>query len=291
MAIEIAFAKRAKITEAQKYMLLAVFGAAIVLGATIAIVVHSIDQISYNAKAIAAEDQAIVSYSDAIKTIGICPKPSNNASVYSDDDLKKCTPNNVTAYQVSGSLRSNILTNLAANEALTSVPNESDSACINQTTNKNYTYDELQKRYDDATTEEELVNASDLIQTCSALRVIPDALPASRNEEALLASLNKIFLDSNWTPQSLSPTGEVVAAGFGTNLNAMSLRLSVEADAAVTKTVLSNIERSIREFNINRATIEWSSDNSLTLQAQATAYYMDESSLDESQFTVRKGGK
>ncbi len=32
------------------------------------------------------------------------------------------------------------------------------------------------------------------IRECTALRVIPDALPATRNPEALLASLNKIFL-------------------------------------------------------------------------------------------------
>ena len=42
MAIEIAFAKRAKISKAQKYMLLAVFGAAIVLGASAAIIIHCV---------------------------------------------------------------------------------------------------------------------------------------------------------------------------------------------------------------------------------------------------------
>jgi hypothetical protein len=49
---------------------------------------------------------------------------------------------------------------------------------------------------------------------------------------------------------------------------------------------LKNIERSIREFNIERATIEWGGDNSLILHAQATAYYMGESSIKEISKTV-----
>ncbi|MDO4508133.1 MAG: hypothetical protein Q4B65_01985, partial [Candidatus Saccharibacteria bacterium] len=151
-----------------------------------------------------------------------------------------------------------------------------------------YTYQELQERYDNAETSEELSAASELIQVCSSLRVIPDALPALKNEEALLASLNKIFLESNWIPESINPTGTSAPADFGMgSLNTISLRFSVEAGTATTKTVLSNIERSIREFKIDRATIEWASESSLKLQAQATAYYMDESTLEETTQTVK----
>lgn len=49
---------------------------------------------------------------------------------------------------------------------------------------------------------------------------------------------------------------------------------------------LSNIERSIREFNIERATIEWGGDESLILQAQATAYYMGSSKVEKIEKTV-----
>lgn len=287
MAREIAFTKIAKITQAQQYMLLAVLGASIVLGVALAIIIHAINQISFNSNVIAEEEKTIVQYSDAIKNIGVCTKPKG--TIYTDDELKKCNPDSISVSSVPGTLRSNILMNLASNEALNSVPKEASSSCINPATGKNFTYEELEANYDKADDTASLVAASELIQSCSALRVIPDALPAFKNEEALLASLNKVFLDSGWKPESLSPTGDVTSAGFGTNLNAISLRLSVEADAAITKTVLDNVERSIREFNINRATIEWSGANSITLQAQATAYYMNPSTLSEVTKTIKPG--
>ena len=288
MAVEVAFLKRAKISQAQKYMLLAVFGATAVLGASAAIVIHSVNQISYNANVIAEEEKAIVTYSDAIKTIGVCPKPSG--TIYSDEELNRCNPDNVSASRVPNTLRSNILTNMAANTSLNSVAKSLTGACVNPKTGKTYTYDELEENYNDAVTATEIATASDLIESCSALRVIPDALPAFKNEEALLASINKIFLDSGWYPESLSPTGDVTVADFGTNLNLMSLRLSVEAGTGTTRNVLSNIERSIRELNINRATIEWASSTTLVIQAQASAYYMDESTLDETNKTIKPGG-
>ena len=60
----------------------------------------------------------------------------------------------------------------------------------------------------------------------------------------------------------------------------------VEADTGTTMNVLNNIERSIREFNIERATIEWVGDNALSLSAQATAYYMNGSSISETKETI-----
>ena len=286
---EVAFLKRAKITQAQQYMLFAVFGAAVVLGASVAIIIKSVNKISYNSNVIAEEEKNIVVYSNAIKDIGVCPKPSG--TIYSSEELNKCNPDNVQASRVPNTLRSNILTSMAANTALNSVDKSLPSVCTTSKTGKSYTYSEREDIYNDAPTDAEISAASDLIETCSALRVIPDALPAFKNEEALLASLNKIFLDSGWHPESLSPTGDVALADFGTNLNVMSLRLSVEANTGITKTVLSNIERSIREFNINRATIEWASSETLVIQAQASAYYMNESALQEATKTVKQGGK
>ena len=62
MAKEIAIGKRAKISEAQQYMLLSVLGAAIFLGAAIALVVHFIRQISFNTKVIMAEGLTLEEY-------------------------------------------------------------------------------------------------------------------------------------------------------------------------------------------------------------------------------------
>ena len=131
------------------------------------------------------------------------------------------------------------------------------------------------------------------MKSCSALRVIPDALPASKNEEALLASLNKLFLESGWQPESISPGGtsnsdEEVALLPG--LNVLGVNLSIKADAGITKATLDNIERSIREFDIRSATIEWEDGNVLSFEAQATAYYMDKVSFAESETIITAGG-
>ena len=284
MAKEVAIGKRAKISEAQQYMLLAVLVASVVLGAAISLIAHFVKQISFNAEVIAAEEESIASYSDIIKTTGICKSPKG--SVYSDDELLRCDPDSIEVSEIPGTLRSNILEDLAANEALNSVPKEASSNCINPETGKNYTYTDLNRIYSNANGSAELTAASQLIKSCSALRVIPDALPAFKNEEALLASLNKLFIDSGWQPESISPSGSSSSSALIPGLNAISVSLSVEADTSTTMSVLNNIERSIREFDIEHATIEWGGNNTLALQAQATAYYMDESSITETTQTI-----
>lgn len=285
MAKEIAIGKRAKISEAQQYMLLSVLGASVVLGVAASLIVHFVQQISFNMKVISAEDSSIATYSEVIKSTGVCESPKG--SVYTDEELKKCIPDSIDVSKIPGTLRANILESLAASEALNSVPKEATSNCINPDTGKNYTYKELNQMYSRASGSAELTAVSQLIKSCSALRIIPDALPAFKNEEALLASLNKLFNDSNWQPESLSPSGSSAASGTIPGLNTISVDLSVEANTGTTMTVLNNIERSIREFNIERATIEWGGDNMLNLHAQATAYYMDESTITETEQTIK----
>ena len=290
MAKEVAFTKIAKISQAQQYMILSVLGASIFLGIGISLTVHFIQQIAYNAKVIAAEEESQVAYSNFIKDTGTCQKPKG--SVYSEDELKRCNPNTIEISQVDGTLRYNILQNLAANNALNSVPKDYGSECHNDATDKNYTFKELNDMYNDANDANSRQAALSRIKVCSALRVVPDALPAFRNEEALLASLNRIFNLSNWTPESLSPSGgsSTTTGSLPSGVNAMDVNLSIEADTGTTMNVLHNIERSIREFNIDRATIEWSAGNKLTLQGKASAYYMDESIVSESSKTISTGG-
>ncbi|MBQ3353400.1 hypothetical protein IJG89_03635 [Candidatus Saccharibacteria bacterium] len=289
MAKEIAIGKRAKITEAQQYMLLAVFVASVFLGAAISLTLRFIKQISFNTEVIMAEEKSIAAYTNVIKSTGVCKSPSG--SVYSDEELRKCNPDAIEISEIPNTLRSNILEKLAANEALNSVPKESDSNCINPATGKNYTYKELNSIYKSATGSEELNAASQLIRSCSALRVIPDALPAFKNEEALLASLNKLFNISNWQPESISPSNTASNSKVDEGLNTISVKLSIEADSDTTKTILDNIERSIREFNIEKASISWESDDTLSLSAQAAAYYMDESSIVEETTTIKAENK
>lgn len=288
MAKEVAIEKRARISKAQQYMILAVLGTGVIVGAAIALIVHFFNTIGFNGKVITEEDKSIVAYSNAIKTTGICKKPKGN--VYSDAELKKCNPDSVEISEIPGTLRANILEGLASSYALNSVPKNDDKNCVNPATNKGYTYSELNALYDKANTADELDAVSKLIKVCSALRVIPDALPAFKNEEALLASLNKIFLVSGQEPESLSPGGNAAKASFGTNLNTLSVSLSlVPTTDGSSLTVLNNIERSIRDFNIERATIEWTADG-LSIQAGATAYYMDETTLKVTTTTIKPEG-
>lgn len=280
MAKEIAVGKRAKISEAQQNTLLAVLIASLFLGAAICLVSYFIKQISFNTEIIMEEEKQLVSYSNAIKNIGVCKNPKG--SVYTSEELKACNPDNIEISEISGSLRANIIENLASNQALNSVPKESDSDCINSETNKNYTYKELIENYNNATSIEDRLKASQNIRSCSALRIIPDALPAFLNEEALLASLNKLFNISGWQPEIISPSGELPTVDPATNTNVISVKLSIQAGSDTTMTILNNIERSIRTFNITTANIEWSGDTSLDLNAQANAYFVDEASINES---------
>ena len=290
MAKEVAIGKRAKISKAQQNMMLIVIGASIVLGVAVSLTVRFIRQIAFNSNVIAAEEESVALYSETIEAIGICESPKGD--IYSEEELKKCDPDSIDLSSIKGSLRANIIEGLAANKALNSVPKEASSACIDPSTGKNYTYDELKKIYDKASGDS-LPAASQLMKSCSALRVIPDALPAFKNEEALLASLNKLFLESGWQPESISPggkSGDIETVELLPGLNVLDVNLSIKADAGVTKYTLDNIERSIREFDIDKATIEWGENNALSFEAQARAYYMDKVSFAESETTITAGG-
>lgn len=286
MAKEVAISKRIKITKAQQNMLLVVLIASIVLGAALAITVNLVKRISFNAEVISAKDKAITDYSNVISGVGVCKKPQG--SVYTEEELKRCNPESISLSEIPGTLRAKILQELAADPALTSVLKEDEDSCINSSTGKNYTYDELQEIYQSAS-EEERAAASDMLKACSALRVIPDALPAFRNEEALLSSLNKIFDLSGWQPESLMP-GDAASQKNNLGLSSIGLNLAIESNSTVTMEVLNNMERSIREFDLTNVNVEWAEDGYLNLSARASAYYVEPSTIVETTKTIKAGG-
>ena len=276
---EVALLKRAKISKAQQNMLLAVFGTGLVLGAAIAVVIHCAKLIGFNARVIMAKDEAIVAYSKTIENAGVCQRPKG--STYSLEELKKCDPNTTSVSDVPGTLRANILQTLASDESLGRVPNKGDSECVNPETNETYTYKELNDNYNNAKTEKEIKEATELIKSCSALRLVPDALPSHENEEALLASLNKIFNLAGWLPENIAPASSWSRySGTGDGLNPLTLNLEIKADAGTVYGLLDALEHSIREFDVRYATIE-SRDGEIEFGAQATAYWVEPTQIRE----------
>lgn len=292
MAKEVAVLKRAKISKAQQNVLLAVLGASLFLGAAVSLGKHFVEKIAFNIDVIAEEERAIASYSDAIKNYGVCRAPAG--AVYTDAELAACNPDDIDISSIPGTLRANIMEAMAANKALGSVQKEDDANCTNPKTKKAYTYKEMQDLYNDASDTDARKAASRLIMNCSALRVIPDALPATKNEEALLASLNKIFIVSGWLPESISPTGEQGNIGgdseegesSSTSLDTIAVSINIEGDSAVTMSFLENLDRSIRNFYITNMTVKWD-QGGLEFSSRAAAFFMTKTSIQETQKSIK----
>ena len=281
--------KNLKISEAQQLLLLSVLAASVVLGVAISLSLNFINKISFNARVIGEKDKAIASYSDAFSAIGVCKKPKGET--YSEAELRNCNPSSIAIEDIPGTLRYNIVNGLAANFDLNSVPKSGvDMSCVDPLTEKNYTIKELNSMYVDAETLEDRDKAKNLLQTCSALRTIPDALPAFENREAMLSSLNI----SGWQPEGLAPDSnedsseeeESGASGYG-------ISITMEADLKTVQDVLQNIERSIREIDVANAAITYN-DNMLKIDLQARAFFVNKTELSEGSVTVnpeKKGTK
>ncbi|MBQ8996836.1 hypothetical protein IJ095_02300 [Candidatus Saccharibacteria bacterium] len=282
-----AIGKRLKISRAQSNMLGAVAGAAIVLGASLVLGVYFLKYIRFNAAVISAKDDAIEGYSNAIRDYGVCKKP--RGKIYSSSELKNCVPDDVRVGEVSGTLRYNVMVTMAQNQDLESVARNGLSVCVDSNTGEKYSYDTLYSRYENSTNEKDKALNLEIFGLCSSLRAIPDALPGAKNELALMASLDKIFKLSGWEPDSMSPGGDAESEIEG--LGAIGVNLSVNTNSTTTIRVLQNIEKSIREINIETASIEWSSGDQLEVNASATAYYTEEAMLQEGLVTVKGTGK
>lgn len=284
MAIEFgggALSKKVKISKAQQTILVSVGVASVMIGVTVVVAINFIKYIGFNGKVITAKDEAISGYSKAISSSGACQKPRADNGIYTSAELKKCDPNSINAEDVPGTLRYSVFVDLAKDKNLESVARESES-CTK-------TYDELLSEFQNAMIIEEREKLLEDIKTCSALRAVPDALPANKNVESLLASLNQLFLISGWMPETLAPAGSsTVPEDEVRDLLDIPVRLSIETRNDSTIRVLNTIEKSIREFNITMASIEWAEDelsgeSKLNVEAQAKAYYIEGAGLVETE--------
>lgn len=288
MAKDLAIGKRLKIDKAKQNMLAAVAIASLIFGVSLVFAVYFLRYIKFNSAVISEKNKAIQGYSDAIRDIGVCKKPSGN--VYNSAELQQCDPNDPELLNnVPGTLRYNVITDLSQNEALESVGRTGLPICYDSSTKEKLSFSAILERYRYATSDTAKENYLNMIGMCSALRVIPDALPSSANPLALGASLNKIFQLSQFDPEGITPgsTDESSLPGIGS----LSVNLEIESSAETTMRVLNNLEKSIREINIRSARIERAVGmDVLKVEATASAYYTEPVTLNEHVETVRGDG-
>ena len=271
--------KRIKISKSQRTILAITLVTSLIVGCCIVLAIHFGKYISFNNKVIKAKDTAISNYETTIKNVGICSAPKGKK--YTLAEIKACNPNSLSSSSLSGTLRYNVMEVMSKNEDLETVARESEDDCTGSDGKKI----DYQAKYEAEEDEEKRAYYLGMVKMCSSLRVIPDALPAQENVEALLASLNQIFIVSNWDPEALSPSDEEVESEIE-GASIIPVSLAVESNPLTTMTVLQNIERSIRTFDITTATVEWQGLDKLSLQAQAEAYYLNEAGVVEATETV-----
>lgn len=283
MAEKAANTKRQKISKAQQLTMIEVLGASLVLGTCLVLVNFIIQYIKFNSKVLTEKDKAIAAYDQTIRNIGICADKDRNGRL-SDDELKNCDPNAVQLSEVPNSLRYNVFESMAQNKDLESVARKRNENCYDEEGNRI----DFNALYNLATDEGERQQLLQATKICSALRVIPDALPARKNTEALMASLNQIFITSQVEPEVLAPRDDVIVLDELTGVEAIPVTLGFRGKDATVLKVLDNINRSIRNFDITSMSVEWIKTG-LNVTARANAYYTEEAWGLETEQTVRAG--
>lgn len=281
---EKAVEKRIKISKIQQQIMLAVLGTSLVFGVCLVFSIFFIKYIIFNSTVITEKDQAIEDYYSAIKNVGICID-KNGDGKYTDRELEQCVPEDIAVEDIPDTLRYNTLVKMSENSDLESVARDSLEICYDDDGKKL----DFTKSYQAATTEEERAQQLYMLKMCSSLRVIPDALPASQNEAALLSSMNQIFLLSGLQPESLSPSSSGAVSPIN-GLEVIPISVSIENTATNTTKLLENMEKSIRAFYFTSASISWSGEEAggtnLELSAQAYAFYTNEIEATETQKTI-----
>lgn len=266
--------KRAIISKAQQMTMLEVLGASLVLGACIVLSTFLIKYIKFNTTVIAAKNEAIADYDATIRNVGLCVDTDKNGRL-SDKELEKCDPSAVKLDDIKGSLRYSILETMAQNEHLESVARQRSEGCYDEEGER---YD-FNKLYEETSDEKQKKQYLQSAKICSALRVIPDALPAQQNTEALMASLNQIFIMAGVEPDMLAPQDTVIDSSVD-GVSAIPVTLQLEGSDYGVMVALDALERSIREFDVTTALIEWTT-RGLSLNVSANAYFLSEKPVIE----------
>ena len=234
MAAKPADTKREKISKAQQLTMLEVLGASLVLGTCLVLMNFIGKYIEFNTRIIAAKNESIAMYDETLRNIGICPDTDKDGRL-SAREIEECDPNSVKLSQVPNSLRYNVLEVMAQNADLESVARKRNENCYDAE-GKRINFNEM---YNSATTESERQQILQATKICSSLRVISDALPAQKNTEALMASLNQLFIISNWEPENIAPRDETVVLDDLSGVEAIPVTLQVNGNGATVQYFLA----------------------------------------------------
>lgn len=142
------------------------------------------------------------------------------------------------------------------------------------------------------------VKLSDLerVRECSALRVITDALPYTKNADTALTSFYLLNVKAGEAGASLDSVAgsefESVTLGEGAaKLSTMSVAAEFSDEPAAIMESLKYIEKSVRNFEISRATISYGKNETsgttiLSLSSSFVSYFADVSGLANQKLTV-----
>ena len=243
-----------------------------------------IKYINFNTKIISAKSQAITDYDQSLRNVGVCVDTDKNGRL-SNEELEKCNSNEVSLNSVTNSLRYKVLMQMAQNTDLESVARQRNEKCYDDKGEKI----DFNEKYEETTDELEKQQYLQMSKVCSALRVIPDALPAQKNTEALMASLNQVLLLTGWEPERLTPRDDAVESRIE-GIGVIPVTLQVEGGSDVVLRALDKIEHSVREFDITSGTIEWT-NSGLSLNALADAYYLEDAAEIEKTVVIKASDK
>jgi Tfp pilus assembly protein PilO len=282
--VEAATSKRSKISKAQQLTMLEVLIASLVFGACAVLSIFLIKYINFNTKIISAKSQAITDYDQSLRNVGVCVDTDKNGRL-SNEELENCNSNEVSLNSVTNSLRYKVLMQMAQNTDLESVARQRNEKCYDDKGEKI----DFNEKYEKTTDELEKQQYLQMSKVCSALRVIPDALPAQKNTEALMASLNQVLLLTGWEPERLTPRDDAVESRIE-GIGVIPVTLQVEGGSDVVLRALDKIEHSVREFDITSGTIEWT-NSGLSLNALADAYYLEDAAEIEKTVVIKASDK
>ena len=282
--VEAATSKRSKISKAQQLTMLEVLIASLVFGACAVLSIFLIKYINFNTKIISAKSQAITDYDQSLRNVGVCVDTDKNGRL-SNEELENCNSNEVSLNSVTNSLSYKVLMQMAQNTDLESVARQRNEKCYDDKGEKI----DFNEKYEKTTDELEKQQYLQMSKVCSALRVIPDALPAQKNTEALMASLNQVLLLTGWEPERLTPRDDAVESRIE-GIGVIPVTLQVEGGSDVVLRALDKIEHSVREFDITSGTIEWT-NSGLSLNALADAYYLEDAAEIEKTVVIKASDK